>query len=172
MKLPIAAQTQRSVEEVLSEWLTYAATDPPVELLSDEQILQLADLQMDVVLQEEMSALLVRNREGQITSTEQKRLDELLHLYQLGMVRKAHALKVAVERGLRPYISIEVEKRVREKAQNRCGYCLIPIRKTGLNILNGVRMEQVLHLDSDPYAIIVRKYWVSAGWHPPSSDSA
>lgn len=26
-----------------------------------------------------------------------------------------------------------------------------------------------LHLDSDPIALVVRSYWVSAGWHPPTS---
>jgi HNH endonuclease len=25
-----------------------------------------------------------------------------------------------------------------------------------------------LHLDSDPDAILVRSYWVQAGWHPPT----
>lgn len=33
------------------------------------------------------------------------RLDELMHLYRRGLVRKAQALKVAVERGLRPPLS-------------------------------------------------------------------
>jgi hypothetical protein len=26
----------------------------------------------------------------------------------------------------------------------------------------------LLHLDSDPDAILVRSYWVQAGWHPPA----
>jgi hypothetical protein len=28
----------------------------------------------------------------------------------------------------------------------------------------------LLRLDSDPDAILVRSYWVQAGWHPPSGD--
>lgn len=26
-----------------------------------------------------------------------------------------------------------------------------------------------LHLDSDPIGLVVRSYWVSAGWHPPTN---
>lgn len=139
----------------------------------------------------------------------------------------------------RPYLSIEVEQRVRQTAKNRCGYCLspqhlvmarlqiehiVPLAKGGSNeevnlwlacpICNRYKSDKItamdpesgqvvplfnprtqewsrhfhwtedglrivgltpvgratvitLHLDSDPDAIIVRGYWVLAGWHPP-----
>jgi SRSO17 transposase len=52
--------------------------------------------------QRELSDLLARQREGQLADTERPRLDALLDAYRRGMVRKARALKVAVERGLQP----------------------------------------------------------------------
>ena len=139
----------------------------------------------------------------------------------------------------RIYIPIEVERRVRTAARNRCGYCLspqhlvmarleiehiIPISKGGSNdesnlwlacplcnryksnkttetdpetgetvrLFNprtqewfehfqwtedGVRIVgptptgratvAALHLSDDPDALVVRSYWVLAGWHPP-----
>jgi len=48
---------------------------------------------------------LVRNREGQLDNEETNQLDELMQVYRGGLVRKARALKVAVERGLRPALN-------------------------------------------------------------------
>jgi hypothetical protein len=139
----------------------------------------------------------------------------------------------------RPYIPVEVERRVRAAARHRCGYCLspqhlvmarleiehiIPVVKEGGNdesnlwlscplcnrykgdrtvaedpetgqtvplfnprtqdwfehfswTADGLRVVGLtpvgratvaaLHLDDDPDALIVRSYWVMAGWHPP-----
>lgn len=139
----------------------------------------------------------------------------------------------------RPYVSAEVEQKIRQAAKNRCGYCLspqhlvmarleiehiIPLAKGGsseednlwlacplCNRYKGDKIEAVdpqtgqaaplfnprtqnwfnhfrwaedglriigltaigratvsaLHLDDDPDALIVRSYWVMAGWHPP-----
>lgn len=137
------------------------------------------------------------------------------------------------------YIPVAVDRRVREAARHRCGYCLspqhfvmarleiehiIPVRlggpsteenlwlscplcnkakadriegpdpetgevtrlfhprsqcwhdhfawsADGLRIIGltptGRATVALLHLDSDPDAIVVRGYWVQAGWHPP-----
>jgi len=137
-------------------------------------------------------------------------------------------------------ISVAVDRRVRERARHRCGYCLspqalvmarleiehvIPLVKGGTNeesnlwlacpICNGHKADKTealdpitgqvmrlfhpaaqtwadhfewsadglrivgrtpigratvraLHLDDDPDALVVRGYWVLAGWHPPS----
>ena len=73
----------------------------PVESLSDEQILTLADLQMDSALQIEMSDLLADNREAMLTDEQRMRLNELIEIYGEGMLRKSEALRVAVERGLK-----------------------------------------------------------------------
>lgn len=138
-------------------------------------------------------------------------------------------------------ISADVERRVREAAQQRCGYCLspqhlvmarleiehiVPVAKGGSDdehnlwlvcpICNGHKSDKIvasdpqsgdvvplfnprtqrwaehfvwtadglriigitpigratvdaLHLADDPDAILVRSYWVGAGWHPPDS---
>jgi len=101
----IADRTQRRLEDVLVEWLQRAADEQPIEILPDDQVLALAGLQMSDDLQEELSNLLARNREGQLTPPEHTRLDDLMSIYRRGLVRKAQAVRVAVERGLRPPLS-------------------------------------------------------------------
>ena len=54
--------------------------------------------------QEFLSELLAHQREGQLNEIENSQLDELMQVYRRGLVRKAKALKVAVERGLIPTI--------------------------------------------------------------------
>lgn len=45
----------------------------------------------------------------------------------------------------------------------------------GLRILGmtpiGRAMVAALHLDDDPTALMVRGYWVLAGWHPPTAPA-
>ncbi len=98
----IAERTNRRVEDVLLEWLDRAVADVPISLLPDDKVLALCDLRMSVEQQEELSDLLGRQREGTLDSAGRARLGALMSLYRGGMVRKAEALKVAVERGLRP----------------------------------------------------------------------
>jgi hypothetical protein len=73
-----------------------------VEHLSDDELLAVCESQMEAGDQEELSGLLARNREGLLEGGERSRLDQLMQLYRRGLVRKARALKTAVERGLRP----------------------------------------------------------------------
>lgn len=101
----VAARTQRRVEDVLVEWLDRAAAEVPVVLLPDDQVLALRDLEMDAAAQAELSDLLARQREGQLAADARVRLDALLTAYRRGMVCKAEALKVAVDRGLQPPLS-------------------------------------------------------------------
>ena len=101
----VAAQSHRRMEDVLLEWLGRAATDVPVDLLPDEQVLALRDQQMSEDLQRELGALLARQREGRLDGVERQRLNELMDIYRRGMVQKAQALKVAVDRGLQPPLS-------------------------------------------------------------------
>jgi hypothetical protein len=144
----------------------------------------------------------------------------------------------------RIYIALSIERRIREDAQNRCGYCLAPQQlvmaqleiehiipqsafaaddpeanaennlwlacpicnghksdkttfvdpttgesvplfnprrqswfehfqwsEDGLHIIGltatGRATVDLLHLDNDPLALVVRANWVAAGWHPP-----
>jgi hypothetical protein len=103
----LATQTDRRIEDVLAEWLDQAAVELPVESLSDEEVLALCDLQMNPVEQAELGRLLSENREGALDNWGHARLDELMKNYRRGLVRKAQALKVAVQRGLRPPLGYE-----------------------------------------------------------------
>ena len=98
----VARQTRRSVEAVLLDWLDRAATELPVDQLPDDQVLVLRDLQLTAEQQAALSKLLGRQREGTLTEGELGDLDRLLTLYRRGLVRKAQAFKVAVDRGLQP----------------------------------------------------------------------
>jgi hypothetical protein len=86
---------------VLSDWLGRAADELPIDSLSDERVLELADMQMPPDQQRELSDLLTQNQESLLTGKEVQRLEALMQVYRCGMVRKAEALKVAVQRGLR-----------------------------------------------------------------------
>jgi len=101
----VAAQSNRRVEDVLVEWLDQAASEVPVELLPDEQVVLLGSLEMAEADQAALSDLLARQREGRLADAERPSLDALMGTYRRGLVRKAQALKVAVERGLRPPLS-------------------------------------------------------------------
>ena len=101
----VAAQTRRPVEEVLVERINRAAADPPVESLSNEELLALCDAELEEGLQEELSDLLERQQEGAIQAPEGDRLRELRALYRRGLVRKAQAVQAAVARGLRPRLN-------------------------------------------------------------------
>ena len=101
----LASLTQQRVEDVLAGWLDWTAAEIPVETLTDDELLALCNLEMDEEQQQELSRLLARNREGFLGAAEQARLDELMQVYRHGLVRKAQALKVAVQRGLRTPLS-------------------------------------------------------------------
>jgi hypothetical protein len=101
----VASLTQQRVEDVLAGWLDRTAAEIPVETLPDDELLALCDLEMDEEQQQELSRLLAGNREGLLNAAEQTQLDELMQVYRHELVRKARALKVAVQRGLRPPLS-------------------------------------------------------------------
>ncbi len=104
--MEIATFTHRRLEDVLIEFIDHAITELPVELLPDEQVLALCDMQMETKQQEVFSDLLARNQEGELNEVEVKKLDELMQVYRHDSVRKARALKVAVERGLKFRVAV------------------------------------------------------------------
>lgn len=98
-----ANRTNRRLEDVLLDWLNrIEETELSVESLSDDQVLALSNAQMDQQQNDELSDLLARNREGHLDEAARQHLDALMQLYRLQLIRKAQALKVAVDRGLRP----------------------------------------------------------------------
>ena len=76
--------------------------EPSITSLSDIQILALCDSELSAQAQAQLSELLEKQRENQLQPFEVSQLENLLQCYRQGLVRKAEALKVAVERGLRP----------------------------------------------------------------------
>ena len=72
----------------------------PVAALSDAQILELTHLEMADEEQNRLSELLARQREASLSPDEASELSKLMNVYRRGLVRKAEAHKVAVERGL------------------------------------------------------------------------
>jgi hypothetical protein len=72
----------------------------PVETLSDEEILKLAQSQMEPEQDVQMSELLAKQRENELTESEAIALATLMQAYQEGWLRKTTALAEAVKRGL------------------------------------------------------------------------
>lgn len=101
----VALHTHRRMEDVLLEWLGQASTEVSLDLLPDSEIQALADLHMSEPDQVELRILLASQREGTLKPSERERLNSLLDIYRQGMIQKSHALKIAVERGLRSPLS-------------------------------------------------------------------
>jgi hypothetical protein len=98
----VATLTQRTLEEVLLEWLSRGSMEPAISSLSDTQVLALCDSELSLNEQTQLSDLLGKQRENQLRPDEVSQLNDLLQRYRRGLVRKSEAWKVAVERGLRP----------------------------------------------------------------------
>lgn len=98
----IAAATQRRFEDVLAEWLGRAASEIPVDQLPDDEVLALVELMLPESQQHELNDLLDDQRESRLTEAGKVRLEELMNVYRQVLIRKAYAVKVAVDRGLMP----------------------------------------------------------------------
>jgi hypothetical protein len=96
-----AAQSRRQFEDVLVDWLGRAASEIPIESMSDDEISSLCDGEMEFSQQDELTDLLTQNREGDLLDSARARLEELMLVYRSGLIQKAKAWKVAVARGLR-----------------------------------------------------------------------
>lgn len=103
----VAKQNKRRVEEVLSDLLEKISSEIIVEQLADSEVLALADLKMSAEQQEILHNLLDKNGEGKLTNAEKKQLDAMMEIYDDALLRKAQAMRVAVERGLMPPLSAE-----------------------------------------------------------------
>lgn len=87
----VAAQNQQRIEKVLSDWLDYVVDELPLDMLPDEEVLALTELQLTLEQQETLDFLLIKNREGTLDVEERRRLDEMMHIYEHGLLRKAQA---------------------------------------------------------------------------------
>ena len=97
----VAAQTKRRLEDVLAGWLQSVISEMPVEALPDDELMALTELHLPPEQQAALSNLLERSRENMLDDDEKRRLDELMRVYERGLLRKAQALRAAVRRGLR-----------------------------------------------------------------------
>ncbi len=69
-------------------------------LLPNDLVLQLAQAKMAPQKDKAMSRLLERQREGELSKEERRRLHDLMAEYERGTLRKASAMAEAVRRGL------------------------------------------------------------------------
>lgn len=97
----IANRKHLAIEEVLMEMITTTVAEPPVENLSDEEVLALSEMMMPKEQDAQLSELLEQQRENQLDREGRKQLAQLMWLYEKGMIKKSQALREAVERGLR-----------------------------------------------------------------------
>ncbi len=96
----LAQQNQRKPENVLEEWLEETVAETQIEDLTDEEILALTENKLDDEQQNNFSLLLELNCEGTLNDEGKRKLDEMMRIYENGLLRKSKALRVAVERGL------------------------------------------------------------------------
>ncbi len=68
---------------------------------SDEEVINLTELQMEPEQDQRLSELLYNQQAGILTSTEHSELLVLMQIYQEKLLLKATALREAVQRGLR-----------------------------------------------------------------------
>ena len=101
----LGASTQQEIGTVLAEslemlWLTVGEF-PPISQLSDAEVLALANSWMDEGQNQRLGELQAKGKTTTLTESERYELLALLHIYQLGQLRKSEALAEAVHRGLR-----------------------------------------------------------------------
>ena len=96
----LATQKRQPIEAILAGLVEAAVNDLPVEKLSDEEVLALAESQMPEGQEAQLNELLVRQRERQLDAEGRRQLHALMQISERGMVRKAQALSEAVQRGL------------------------------------------------------------------------
>ncbi|MGH9898361.1 MAG: hypothetical protein ACRD63_03240 [Pyrinomonadaceae bacterium] len=97
----VAARTSRRIEDILTAWLQQVTTECPVEELPDKEVLALTELRLTGEQEEALRTLLEQNRESILDVEDRHQLDDLMRAYELLLLRKSQALRVAVERGLR-----------------------------------------------------------------------
>lgn len=104
-----SALTQRDLAETLTDALkmvlTPVHTHPPLEKavsqLSDAEVIALTQAKMESAQGKRLGVLLEKQREAELTTTEQSQLLALMQVYNQLWLRQSEALAEAVRRGLR-----------------------------------------------------------------------
>src|SRR5688500_1758575 len=101
-----AAKTGQSIEEVVEQTLesslpefTETAVERPLSGLADEEVLALADLQMDERDSMRHRALLDTQQERDLSDSERLELWQLTQQYRMDLLRKSEGLQEAILRG-------------------------------------------------------------------------
>jgi hypothetical protein len=105
--------TGRSLQDILADTLDLslpslsspAQISAPASMLSDQDVLKLADMQLTVSQDQRLSELLERQQAGLLTDAARAELSGLMQVYQTKLLQKAQALHEAVRRGLREPLS-------------------------------------------------------------------
>jgi hypothetical protein len=106
----LGSATQRDVGTVLADtlemmWFTVdelpsISQQSPIADLTDDEILALSDAKMDKIQNQRLGDLQANGKVTRLAEAERYELLALLHIYQLGQLRKSEALAEAVKRGL------------------------------------------------------------------------
>ena len=103
-----AAASNRKLEDAVVDWIERAVQTTSIESLTNEELIAECDRTFLSHDQDEFSQLLSLNRESQLNSVEQERLNHLQTQYREGTIRKARAWKEAISRGIRPRLTDHV----------------------------------------------------------------
>lgn len=102
----LAQKTSRRIDEVIAEkiqtdyWTDDLESKENISSLSDDEVLELANLKLSKQQDERISKLLENQRESRITTSEKIELEGLMGLYRMGNLRKAQGCLEAAQRGL------------------------------------------------------------------------
>jgi hypothetical protein len=102
----IARMTEKTIDEVIEETFENRferevdLLKKSVALSSNEEVLALANLQMDEKESRLLSRLLAKNGEGVLNDKEKNELSELMRVNRLNDLRKAVGIAEALKRGL------------------------------------------------------------------------
>lgn len=102
----LAEKTSQPIDEVIVEkiqtdyWVNDAEFERNISNLSDEDVLELANLKLSKQQDKRMSQLLENQQESRVTTSEKIELEGLMGLYRMGNLRKAQGCLEAVRRGL------------------------------------------------------------------------
>lgn len=103
----LAELSDRDVADVLTEAIVLSLSPTgisslqPIASLSDTEVIALTSSQMEPESDRRLSELLDKQQAGTLKESENREMWMLMQIYQTMLVRKAEALRVAVERGLR-----------------------------------------------------------------------
>jgi hypothetical protein len=73
--------------------------------VSDQEVLELANLKMDVMQNQRLGELQAKGKNTGLTAAERYELLILMSLYQIGQLRKSEGLAEAVRRGIKTSLS-------------------------------------------------------------------